>query len=144
MAERHNTLVCTFDPTSPRITAYDIHEWIHQVLRIPEHAVSMIQIVGTKRQVYIQLIYNVYVPALLWETNGQSEYKHHNRVLSLVNIATAGMGTKHVRIANLPPEVKEQSKRTALTSFVTVLAVIEELWTKMYRYKVHNGVLQSR
>jgi len=34
MAERLNTIVCTFDPTSPRVTAYDIHDWIQQVLRI--------------------------------------------------------------------------------------------------------------
>ena len=106
MAERHNTIVCTFDPTSPCITEYDIHEWIHQVLRIPEHTVSMIQIDGTKRQIYIKLIDNVYVQALLREANGQAEYKHHNGVLSIANIAMAGMGTKRVRIANLPPEVK--------------------------------------
>jgi hypothetical protein len=54
----------------------------------------------------------------------------------------AGMGIKRVRIANLLPEVKEQSIRTALTTFVTVPAVIEELWTKMYRYKAQNGVRQ--
>jgi len=107
MAERHNTILCTFDPTSQRIIAYDIHEWIHQVPRIPEHTFSMIQIDGTKRQVYIKLIDNVYVQALLRETNGQAEYKHHNGVLSIVKISMAGMGTKRVRIAIVPPEVKE-------------------------------------
>ena len=108
MAERHNTVLCTFDPTSPRITAYDIHDWI-QVLRIPEHSVSMIQIDGTKSQVYIKLTDNVYAQALLRETNGQAEYKRHNGLISKVNIAVAGMGTKRVRIANLPPEVKEHA-----------------------------------
>ena len=75
----------------------------------------MIQIDGTKRQVYIKLIHNVYVQALHTETNGQTEYKHHNGVLSTVNTAMAGMGTKRVRLANLPPEVKENAIRTALT-----------------------------
>ena len=107
MAERLNTIVCTFDPTSPRVTAYDIHEWIQQVLRIPEHTVSMIQIDGIKRQVFIKMIDNAYVQALLMETNGQAEYKHHNGVLSIVKISMAGMGTKRVRIAIVPPEVKE-------------------------------------
>jgi len=104
MAERLNTIFCTFDPTSPRVTAYDIHEWIQQVLRIPEHTVSMIQIDGIKRQLFIKLIDNAYVQALLRETNGQAEYKHHSEVLSIVNIAIAGMGTKRVRFTNLPPE----------------------------------------
>ena len=142
MAERHNTIVRTFDATIPRKSAYDIHEWIHQVLRIPEHAVSMIQIDGTKRQVYIKLIDNVYVQALLREANGQAECKHHNGVLSIVNIAMAGMGTKRVRIANLPPEVNEHVIRTALTPFGTVMAVTEEMWPKTYRYNVPNGVRQ--
>ena len=78
--------------------------------------------------------------ALLRETNGQAEYKHHNGVLLIVNIAMAGMGIKRVPIANLPPEVKEHDIRTTLTSFGTVLAVIEKMWPKTY--KVPNGVLQ--
>jgi len=67
--------------------------------------------------------------------------KHHNGVLSIVNIAIAGMGTKRIRITNLPPEIKEHAIRTALTPFGTVLAVIEELWPKtcvyiyIYKYK---------
>jgi len=134
MAERLNTIVCAFDSTSPRITAYDIHEWIQQVLRIPKQTVSTIQIDGIKRQVYIKLIDNANVQDLLRETNGQAEYKHHNGVLSIVNIAVAGMGTKHVRIANLPPEVKEHAIRTALTPSGTVLTVIEEMWPNTYIY----------
>jgi len=108
----------------------------------------MIQIDGIKRQVIIKLIDNGYVQALRRETNGQAEYKHHNGVLSIVNIAIAGMGTKRVRITNLPPEVIEHAIRTALTPFGAVLAVIEEVWPKtciyiyIYIYKVPNGVRQ--
>ena len=43
MAERHNIVVCSFDPSSPRITAHDIHEWIQATLRLPEQKVTMIQ-----------------------------------------------------------------------------------------------------
>ena len=142
MAERLNTIVCAFDATSPRITAYDIHEWMQQSLQIPEQTVSTIQIDGIKRQVYIKLIDNAKLQALLRETSGQAEYKHHNGVLSIVNIAVAGKGTKRFRIANLPPEVKEYAIRTALTPFGTVLAVIEEMWPNTYIYKVPNGVRQ--
>ena len=56
MRELRNTKVWTFDPGSPRISAREIHEWIHAVLRIPEQKVNMIQIDGTKRQVYIKMI----------------------------------------------------------------------------------------
>jgi len=65
MAERLNTIMCTFDPTSPRITTYDIHEWIQQVLRIPEHTVGVIQIDGANRQVFIKVTNNdTYKPYL--------------------------------------------------------------------------------
>jgi hypothetical protein len=51
MTERQNTLTCSFEPRSPRISAYEIHEWIHEHLRIQEQEVTMIQIDGPKRQV---------------------------------------------------------------------------------------------
>ena len=55
MTARQNTIVCTFEPARPRISALDIHEWIHETLRIPEHKVSMIQIDDPKKKVYIKL-----------------------------------------------------------------------------------------
>jgi hypothetical protein len=75
MAERHNTVVGSFDLSSPRITAYEIHEWIFAALRIPEHNVQMIQIDGIKRHVYIRLVDSECVLALLRDTGGQAEYK---------------------------------------------------------------------
>jgi len=75
MAERQNTVVCSFDPSNPRNTAHDIHEWIHATLRLPEQKVTMIQIDGIKRQIFIKLLDNESVYALLSETGGQAEYK---------------------------------------------------------------------
>jgi len=63
MAERHNTVLCSFDPPSPRITAHDIHEWIHATLRLPEQKVTVIQIYGIKRKVFIKLLDNESVHA---------------------------------------------------------------------------------
>jgi hypothetical protein len=54
MSELRNTLACCFDPTSPRLTAFDIHEWIHSQLKLSEHSVLMIQIDGTRGQVFIK------------------------------------------------------------------------------------------
>jgi len=53
MSERKNTLVCTFDPHKPRISAFDIHEWIYKQLHVPENAKNMVQVEGPRRQVYI-------------------------------------------------------------------------------------------
>jgi hypothetical protein len=122
--------------------AFDIHEWIRDILRIPEHTVAMIQIDGKKRQVYIKLIDEKCVLSLLRSTDGQAEYKHHTGELSIVNITVAGMGTKSVRVANLPPEVPDDALRTALTPFGTAMAIQEKMWSKTYRYAVANGIRQ--
>jgi hypothetical protein len=53
LAERRN-LVCSFDPSIPRITPYVIREWTFASLRVPEHKVTMIQIDDIMRVVYIK------------------------------------------------------------------------------------------
>jgi hypothetical protein len=39
VSERHNTIVCIFDHGSPRITAFYIHEWVYDTLRLEEDSV---------------------------------------------------------------------------------------------------------
>ena len=102
MAERRNTVVCTFDPASPKVTAYGIREWIHDILRIPGKTVNLIQIEGTKRQVHIKLADKQCVQVVLRETCGQADYRHNNGENSTVSNAIAGMVTKKIGIANLP------------------------------------------
>jgi len=83
MAEWQNTIVCTFDPSSPRGIVYDIHEWIHDTLRIPEQTVNMIQIDGPKRQVYIKLVDKACLQASLRDSSRQAEYKHNTGEFSI-------------------------------------------------------------
>jgi hypothetical protein len=135
MAE-HNTIVCSFDPSSPRITAYEIHEWIHASLRVQEHKVSTIQIDGIKRQVFIKFVNDESVHALLRDTCGRAVYKYPNGELSIANIDLAGMGTKHIRVANLSLEVSKDTLHASLVSFGKVLNVHNEVWSKAYRYPV--------
>ena len=59
-----------------------------------------------------------------------------------MNIDMAGMGTKRIRIGNLPPEVHNGTIHEALTPFGKVLNIHEEKWARTYRYPVPNGVRQ--
>jgi len=86
MSEWQNTVVWSFDPKSRRISGLDIHEWIFEQLHVPENLVTMVQIVGTRRQVYIKFTDFQYVQDLLHSTTGQSEYKHDNGEISQVKI----------------------------------------------------------
>ena len=104
MSEQQNTVVCSFDPKSPRISALDIHEWIFEQLHAQENVVIIVQTEGMCSQVYVKFTDSQYLQDLSHSTTGQSDYKHDNREISQVKIEMAGLGTRRVRLANHPPE----------------------------------------
>ena len=108
MAEVKHTIVCTFEQTSPRISAHEIHEWIHDQLQVTEHSVKMIQIDGTKREVYVKFMDDEYVQNILRTTKGHTDYRHVTGEISQVRIDFAGMGSRRVRIANLPQKYQKE------------------------------------
>jgi hypothetical protein len=140
MTERQNTIVCAFDQRSPRITAYHIHEWIHEKLRLEEGEISMIQIDGPRRRVLIKFTNGVRMHRLLQDTAGMKEFKHDTGELSQVNISIAGMEIRKVRKANLPSEMPDRTIRDNRAKYAEVKDIKEELWTKAYRYKISNGI----
>jgi hypothetical protein len=140
MSDRLNTIVCGFDPTSPRISALDIPEWIYVKLRIPESEVRLIQIDGPRRQVYIKLNSIDYAKEIVKNSPGQQTYTHENAEISIVRIDFAGMGTRKIGIADLPPEVTDQTISRALLAYGEVLELRQETWSSIYRYKVPNGI----
>ena len=74
MRYRQNSIVCFFDPKNPRITAYEIHEWIYDLLRLQEDDVCMIHVDGPRRRVFIKFIKNERMQAILRTTQGQLVY----------------------------------------------------------------------
>jgi hypothetical protein len=76
MGERKNNLTCIFEPTSQRISAHEIHEWIFSSLKVNEKSIIMIQIDGARRQVFLKFTEQHYANYILNETNGCVEYKH--------------------------------------------------------------------
>jgi hypothetical protein len=140
MADRQNTVVCTFDASSPRITAFDFHEWIFAEFRIPERQILAIQVDVIKRQVFIKLRDKESVEDFLNKTGGQVRYKYPTGELYQVDISLAGLGRKRIRIANLAPEVPKVILRHALTTYGHITEIQNEKWSQQYRYCVNNGV----
>jgi hypothetical protein len=138
MTDRQNIIVCIFEMSSPRISAY--HEWIFQSLRLEKKDLYMIQIEGPKRHVYIKFQNLDKLQAILRETEGKKEYRHENGEISRVQIEMAGMGIRTVRIANLPPEVPDSTIKNILSCYEEVKEIKEERCSKTYRYKIPNGI----
>jgi hypothetical protein len=59
-----------------------------------------------------------------------------------VNITLAGLGTKRIRIANLPPEVSNDTRPATLATYGKIVDIQNERSSKTYRYAVDNGVRQ--
>jgi hypothetical protein len=102
----------------------------------------MVHVDGIKRQVFIRLVNNDFVQTLFRDTSREANYKHHNGEVSTVGIAVAGLGTKGIRVANLPLEVADNALTSSLAPFGKVLTIQQEMWTKMYRYPVANRIRQ--
>jgi len=114
MAERQHTMVRIFYPTSPRISAYELHEWIHEQLQVLEQSLTMIQIDVIKRHVFLKFVDDIYIQNILQSMNGSAEYRHVTGEIPILHLEVACMGMRRIRIANLPPEVTERSLRVAL------------------------------
>jgi hypothetical protein len=125
---------------SPRISAFNIHEWIYEKLHLPEEDLNMIQIDGPKRHVYIKFKNTERIHQVLTDTEGQAEFKHDNGEISKVTIEPAGMGMRKIRIANLPPEVNDRTIKNMLMRYGEIKEITEETWTRNYRYKIYNCI----
>jgi hypothetical protein len=77
---------------------------------------------------------------VLQGTNGLLEFRHDNGEISEVRIEHAGRGTRIIRVAGLPPEVKQHSSKECLSKYGDIVSIREELWASVYRYKVYNGI----
>jgi hypothetical protein len=54
MSGRQNKIVCSFDQRGPRLSAFEIHEWIGETMALNEDEILLVQVDGTKRQAFIK------------------------------------------------------------------------------------------
>jgi hypothetical protein len=124
----------------PRITVYNIHEWIYAQLRLLEDDIRMIQIDGQHRRVYIKFVSAERMQSILLDIQGQQECKHDNGEISIVTVELVSMGVRRVRVANLPPEVQDTVLRDTMSKYGDVKDIKEEQCSRQYRYSVSNGI----
>ena len=139
MTERQQTIVCAFDQRSPRVSAFQLHEWVYETLHLQEHEVVMIQI-RRRRHVYIKFRDPQRIQAILTATHGQEDFRHENGENSKLQIEAVGLGMRQVRVARLLPKVGDKTLKMALGAFGELRDIQPEIWSNAYRYRVSNGV----
>jgi len=92
-----------------------------------EADVWKIQVDGPRRRVYIKFTNEDRVKEVLQDSHGQLEYMHDNGEISQVCIELAGMGIKEIRIAGLPPEVKEHKLKECLATHGVIKSIRDKL-----------------
>jgi hypothetical protein len=86
MAQRQHKMARIFDPTSQRISAYQIHDWIHYQLQVSERSLTAIQIDGIQRHVFLKFVDDIHIQNILQSTNGSAEYRHVRGEISIVGL----------------------------------------------------------
>jgi len=105
--DRQNKIVCSFDMRSPKINAFQIHEWLHDTLRLNEGDIRVIQINGPLRKVYIKFVDSGRMMRALQPIQVDLEFYHETEEISKMTVEIAGVGIRRVRVSTLPPEVTE-------------------------------------
>ena len=123
---RKDTIVCSIDKSSPKISAFDIHEWIYTKLHLESEDVNTIQVDEPKRQVFIKVNQTTIVDEIMNLTLGESTYEHDTGEISKVTISHAGLGKRIVRVANLQPELKNEEIRQHMSKYGSVITIQDE------------------
>jgi hypothetical protein len=109
-------------------------------MALNEGEVLMVQVDGTKRQVFIKFREYTKMHDILQSLQGGATIRHSNGEITSVRIEAAGLGIKKVRLANLPPEIADRVIKTVLEKYGEVKDTMAETWGRAYRYPVNNGM----
>jgi hypothetical protein len=140
MYEQKQTMACIFEASAPRVTAYDVHEWVSDTLQVSEESVISILIDNQHKTIYIKLVEQQCIDALVTRTSGVVEFKHPSSEITHVRLEQTGMGPHRVRLQNLPIEVPNMEIYMTLAPYGNVQSVVEERWSPNLHYKVYNGM----
>jgi hypothetical protein len=107
-------------------------------MNLREDEVTIVQIDGAKRQVYIKIREYQRMCEILTSTKGNGKFRHSNGEMSTVRREAAGLRIK--RLANVPPEIPDRIIQMVLEKYGEVKGIQTETWSRTYRYPVENGI----
>jgi len=129
MCERQNTIVFSFDTQSPRVNAFQIHEWLHDTDLLKEDDVREIQIDGPLRKVYVKFVTSERMMNIMQHIQEDLSFHHENGEISQVKVEAAGVGIRRVRASTLPPEVTDSQIVNVMSTYGDIKKIQDDVWS---------------
>lgn len=137
---RKNTIKAVFNKDQQRPTAYEIHQWLEENINVREDELDTLQLVSKQNAVYIKFNNQLSYEKHLQLHTGTSTIQLMNGATTTVNITAGEFDTTTVRILNVPPEVPNDRIMHVLQTYGKVQEIINEKWSKKYRFQVDTGI----
>ena len=137
--KRKNTVEFRFERDKERPTAYEVHDWLFNVIKIQEDQVEAVQLDGIKNSVFVKFVTEGQMdrvllkgPQIIFKTNTGLEIK--------VQIMKSDSLEKIVRVMNLPLEIPNNIISDYFNEYGNVVKVEDEVWSSRYKFPVKNGI----
>ena len=88
----------------------------------------IIQIGGTRRQIYIKFRDPQRMQAILTATQGQENFRHDKGEISKVRIEAVGLDMRSVKVANVLPKVTDRTLKMVLGAYGEIRDIQTITW----------------
>ena len=128
MGKRKHTVISNLYKDSTQISAFEVHEWIHETLHFDEQEGVRHTNRYTMRQVHNKPVTKPLNLDLYQEPSTGLLFTYNNRILKGTS---AGLGLRSIRIANLtPPELPNDNILTVLKRCCAPRGFKDRVWTQ--------------
>ncbi|KAJ4437547.1 hypothetical protein ANN_17692 [Periplaneta americana] len=137
--KRINTLKIKFPATAKKPSAYEIHQWLVETMRVNTDQVDTIQLHNRDFAIYLKLVSVTLYNKLLNEHKGDKMFKYESGEEIQIVVSAADIQSTTVRIFNLPPEIPNIIVSNILSKYGQIHDRSEK-WNDQYPLPVNNGV----
>ncbi|KAJ4446529.1 hypothetical protein ANN_13225 [Periplaneta americana] len=128
------------EATAKKPSAYEIHQWLVETMRVNTDQVDTIQLHNREFAIYLKLVSVTLYNKLLNEHKGDKMFKYESGEEIQIVVSAADIQSTTVRIFNLPPEIPNIIISNTLSKYGQIHDIRSEKWNDQYPLPVNNGV----
>lgn len=138
---RRNTVVFSVINEAPRLKAVEVFDFVQNELGLKQENIGCLQIDVSINRFYLKLVEPLLCDELVLRAGGKYVLSRSDGSLcSLSAEHASGLGSRLIRVFNLPPELEGKVVAEAFSVYGKVLNVRLENWTSGFLKGVPNGI----